>query len=94
MVVSQETGSGGAGSGAAYGLRLVLGQVVDDVDLTGLELAVHEVDLERIEPERLEHVVQLGLQKRAALLGTPRRGAAGRRSSRGCRCSTATQDPS
>ncbi len=48
--------------------RVVLAEVVDDVDLARLELAMDGVDLERVEPERLEHVVQLRLQQRAAFL--------------------------
>ena len=57
--------------GDGLGLRLwraVLAEVVDDVDLPGLELAVDEIGLERVDAERLEHVVQFGLQDRAALL--------------------------
>ena len=46
----------------------VVAEVVDDLDLARLELAVDEIGLERVEAERLEHVVQLGLQDRAALL--------------------------
>jgi hypothetical protein len=46
----------------------VLADVVDDLDLARLELAEDGVDLERVEVERLEHLVQIGLQDRAALL--------------------------
>ena len=50
--------------------RLVLvGDVVDDVDPAGLELAVEALDLERVEAERLEVLVQLALADGAALLG-------------------------
>ena len=56
----------GSGSGSIRA-RAVVADVVDDVDLAGLELAVDEIGLERVEAERLEHVVQFGLQERAAL---------------------------
>ena len=68
MVVSHESASGwrtGSGSGSR---RAVLDDVVDDLDLAGLELAVDEIGLEWVEAERLEHVVQFGLQDRASLL--------------------------
>ncbi len=58
----------GGGSGAGSGGRSLVFEVVDDVDLARLELAMDGVDLERVEPERLEHVVQLRLQQRAAFL--------------------------
>ena len=69
MVVSHERASGwAAGSGSGRPCGAVLAEVVDDVDLPRLELAVDEIGLERVEAERLEHVVQLGLQDRASLL--------------------------
>ena len=46
----------------------VVEHVVDDLDRALLELAEDQVGLERIEPERLEHVVQLRLAQLPALL--------------------------
>ena len=42
--------------------------VVDELDLARLELAVDGVGLERVEIERLENLVQIRLQDRAAFL--------------------------
>src|SRR5262249_22697347 len=54
--------------GRRRGRLAVLVDVVDDVDLTRLELAVDGVRLERVEAQRLQDVVQLGLQDVAAFL--------------------------
>src|SRR5262249_7201206 len=39
------------------------------LDAALLELDADQVELERVEPERVEHLVELGLEQRAAFLG-------------------------
>ena len=51
-----------------WGRRLLL-RLVDELDAAPVELDVDGVDLERVELERLEHVLQLGLPQLAVRLG-------------------------